>query len=351
MAEITRAPFLRHLRSDASSHILHFKRSRIVRSGRGLAFWFLPLSSSIAEVPVDDRELPFLFHGRTADYQDVSAQGVITFRVADPVVSASRVDFTLDLETGAHLRQPLERMALQLTTLAQQQASHYIGTTPLKVLLIEGPVELRDRITQGLAADPTLPDIGLAVVSVRISSVKPRPELEKALEAPMRERIQQSADEAAFERRALAVEKERAIRENELKNQIELARREEELILQRGQNDRRTATEQAEAQRIGAESSAATERIAFAAQAEKTRALAHADAESVRTVEGARAEIEKSRLEVLATIPPAVLAAMAARELAGKLTRIDHLSLSPDALTPMLQRLVGSGTRALESEG
>jgi len=51
--------------------------------------------------------------------------------------------------------------------------------------------------------------------------------MEKAMEAPIRECIQQEADEAAFARRALAVEKERAIKENELKNQIELAKRDE----------------------------------------------------------------------------------------------------------------------------
>ena len=42
------------------------------------------------------------------------------------------------------------------------------------------------------------------IVSVRVSSVAPTPELEKALEAPTREHIQQVSDEAAFSRRAMA---------------------------------------------------------------------------------------------------------------------------------------------------
>ena len=53
---------------------------------------------------------------------------------------------------------------------------------------------------------------------------------------PTREAIQQAADEATFQRRAQAVEKERAIQENELQNKIELARREEQLIAQKGQH-------------------------------------------------------------------------------------------------------------------
>jgi hypothetical protein len=57
MADVTRVIFLRHLRSDTSSHVLHYKGEKLVRSGRGVSFWFLPLSSSVAEIPVDDREV------------------------------------------------------------------------------------------------------------------------------------------------------------------------------------------------------------------------------------------------------------------------------------------------------
>ena len=75
-------------------------------------------------------------------------------------------------------------------------------------------------------------------MSVRVSSIKPTADLEKALETKTREKIQQEADEAMFERRALAVQKERAIAENELQNQIELSIREEQLIKQQGQNEK-----------------------------------------------------------------------------------------------------------------
>ena len=46
MAQIKVLPLLRHVRSESSQHLIHFHRGRLVRSGRGLAFWFSPLSSS-----------------------------------------------------------------------------------------------------------------------------------------------------------------------------------------------------------------------------------------------------------------------------------------------------------------
>ena len=89
--------------------------------------------------------------------------------------------------------------------------------------------------------------MGLEVVSVRVGAVKPVAEVEKALQVPVREGIQQEADEATFRRRAEAVEKERAIQENELQNQIELARREADLIERRGENERKRVTDEAAA--------------------------------------------------------------------------------------------------------
>lgn len=349
MAEITALPFSRHLRADASSYVLHFRSGKLKRSGRGLSFWFTPLSASIAELPADARELPLLFHGRSADFQDVTAQGVITYRVDNPEALARHIDFSIDLRRGVWLRQPLEKLALVLSELAQQHAWAYIARTPLKEVLREGHSVVRERIEAGLMQDPSIAAMGLALVSVRVSSLRPSPDLEKALEAPMREHIQQESDEAAFQRRALAVEKERAIQENELQNQIELARREEQLIAQQGQNARLKAGEDAEAQRIATESEAARTRLLSDAAASKMRVEGEAQADTIRVVEKARAEGERQHMAAVEGVPPAVLLGLAARGLAGKLRKIEHLNITPDLLAPVLAQLAEAAARRLDA--
>lgn len=339
MADVTRVVFLRHLRSDTSSHVLHYKGEKLVRSGRGVSFWFLPLSSSVAEIPVDDREVSLIVHGRSSDYQDVAVQGVVTYRVVDPRIVSQRVDFTIDLVTGAHTKQPLEKIALLLAQMSHQHAWTYIATTPVKTILAEGHARIREAVETALREDTSIHDMGIEIVSVRVSSVAPTPELEKALEAPTREHIQQVSDEAAFARRAMAVDKERAIQENALKNQIELAKREEELIGQRGANTRQEATEKAEAERIGA-----------AAAAARAEIEGEAKASSIRMVEGARVDVERARIETFQNLPTSVMMGMAAQELAGKLRSIDHLNIGEGALGPMLQQLIEAGTKKLESK-
>jgi hypothetical protein len=337
MAEIRSYGFVRHLRADPSAYVLRYKNGRLKRAGRGLSFWFLPMSTGLAEVPVDDRELEFMFHGRTTDFQDVFAQGVITLRLAAPETVAERIDFSLDLSSGAYRHKPLEKLTLLVTQLGQQHALAWIAKVTLREALVAGPDQIRDRVRAGLGADEGLQAMSVEVVSVRVASVRPAAELERALETPARERIQQDADEATFGRRALAVEKERAIQDAELQNQIELATREEQLIAQRGQNERRRVTDEAEAKRIAAEATAARSSIEAAARAD-----------AIRKVDGAGVEAEQARMDIYRDLPPSVLLGLAARELAGKLQRIEHLNLTPDLLGAQLTNLLEAGTKRLE---
>jgi regulator of protease activity HflC (stomatin/prohibitin superfamily) len=337
MAEIRNFGIVRHVRAEPSSHVIQHRKGRVHRSGRGVASWFLPLSTALAEVPVDDRELSFLFHGRSSDFQDVTTQGIITYRVALPETTAERIDFSIDLRTGVHLKQPLEKLASFLTEQAQQFAWAYVVRTPVRELLVSGQAKVRQDIIAGFEQERELEVLGLEIVSVRVSSIKPTADLEKALETKTREKIQQEADEAMFERRALAVEKERAIAENELQNRIELAIREEQLIAQQGQNERRRITEGAEAKKIAAQ-----------AEAERTQIQSAAKAAGIRLVEGARVESERERMDIYRQLPAAVTLGLAARELAGKLQKIEHLNVSPDLLGPTLLNLMNLGAKRLE---
>jgi regulator of protease activity HflC (stomatin/prohibitin superfamily) len=336
MAQITHYPLVSHVRGQASSQTLYWKGGRLRRSGRGLSFFFRSLSANLAEVPLDDRDLTFLFHGRTSDFQDVVVQGVVTYRVTTPEAIAERIDFSLDLRTGQYAKTPLELISDRLTQLAQQHVWAIVVRSTLAELLTDGVDRLRAAITDGLSAEQSLTDMGLAIVSVRVSSVQPDPEVEKALQTPTRERIQQQADEATFARRALAVEKERAIAENELQNRIELARRQAQLVDQEGANARRQAEEAAAAAKIEAE-----------AAAERSAIHTTSKANAVKQIEGERLVIEKERVAAYGALAPAALAALAAREFAGRIQKIEHVNLSSDALTPFLADLAAAGARRL----
>lgn len=203
-----------------------------------------------------------------------------------------------------------------------------LARTPLAGALVDGVAAVRERVAAGLAAEPRLPATGIDVVAVRVVAIRPEAEVERALRTPAREQIQQEADRATYERRAVAVERERTIAENELASQIELARREEQLVEQRGTNTRREAEESAAADGVRAE-----------AEAARTVRLAGAEAEAARQVGAARAEAQAAWLRAHGEVEAATLHALAATRLAENLPHIDSLTLSPDVLTGLLSKL------------
>ena len=331
MADIKSYLLARHMRGTSTLHVRHVRRGSLVHDGTGLSFFFRPLSAVLSEVPVDDRELPLLFHTRTADFQDLAVQASVTFRVTDPATACARINFSIDPDTGQWRGTPLEQVAGLLTETAQQQVLGLVAASPLADVLADGVAQIRQRIQAGLTADPRLAETGLAVIGTRVTALRPEPDVEKALRTPAREQIQQNADRATYERRALAVERERAIAENELQNQIELARREEQLVAQQGANTRRQAEEAAAASRIEADAQAAREQRLAEARAAGTRALGEAKAAG-----------EAARVAAYRDLPQASVLALAAKDLAGSLPQISTLVLAPDLLAPLLSKLAAN---------
>jgi len=177
MAQITRFPFTRHLRSDPSHHVLHFKRGRLVTSGRA---WLL-VPAAVGERrrgAVRRPRLAFLFHARTADFQDVTTQGVITYRVADAEKVAGRVDFSIDLVRACGSRRRSSRSGASLAARAAVRVGlRRAHAGPRRPRRGHGP-RVRRR-SRGLRRPCAARRNGLEIVAVRITGVAPTADLEK----------------------------------------------------------------------------------------------------------------------------------------------------------------------------
>ena len=318
MAHITRRPFVSHLRASATAHVVYMKRGKVKRSGTGLAFWFRPLTATLSEVPVDNRDMSLVFHTRTADFQDAAVQATVSYRIARPETAAERVDFSIHPGVGRWQADPLNTLNQLVSETAQQHATAVLAGMPLTEAITAGLSATRDAIAEGLTSDARISDTGVDIVGVRVLSIRPEADVERALQTPTREAVQQEADRAKYERRALAVESERVISQNELQSSIELAAREQELLQQEGENQRKRAEDEAAARAIADDAAARGERVLGEARAESARALA----------------------EAYNNADPRVLLARAAETAAANLGNVHSLSLTPD----LLSKFVGAGS-------
>src|SRR4051794_1456572 len=350
MADVTRRMFLRHLRGAPTSWVRHHVKGKVQHEGIGQSFWYRPLTAVLSEVPVDDRELPLLFHARTSDFADITVQATVTYRISVPATAAERLDFSVDPKSGQWRAQPLDQVATLLAELAQQPALDLLVRLPLTEALTAGIAPVREAVSVALGSDPRLTDTGVTVVSARVVAIRPEPDLERALQTPTREQVQQDADRATYARRANAVQQERASAGKELQSKIELARREQQLVEQRGANTRRAAELDAESQLVGARGEAQRQEVAAQGAAERARLTAGAEADASRVRDEARAagarvvglaeaEAEAARLAAYADLPPEVLQSLALKELAAHVPAIGELTVTPDLLSKLIGRL------------
>ena len=197
------------------------------------------------------------------------------------------------------------------------------GAIQFKERMREATQHPATRVVLDLSRVAFLDSSGLGAVVAVMKLLGPDRRLELSGLTPTVEKVQQQADQAVFERRALAVEKERAIAENELHNKIELARREEELITRESANSRQKAEAEAEASRIAADAQAA----------------------NIRVIDQARADMESAHVQAYAGQPAAVVFGLAVQELAGKINSIEHLNITPDMFSTLLADAVEKSTK------
>jgi hypothetical protein len=74
-------------KGQPTDYIIHYRSGQPVAAGPGLAFFHLRYRSQIVAVPTQSLDVNFVFNEVTRDYQDVTLQGQITYRIREPFVS------------------------------------------------------------------------------------------------------------------------------------------------------------------------------------------------------------------------------------------------------------------------
>src|SRR5215467_15346505 len=86
---------IRFIKVQPTTHLLQYRGGKVVREGSGLSFFYDGPTSSLVAVPVASTDTPFIFQEMTGDFQSVTIQGHVTYRVGDPKRLATLLNYTL----------------------------------------------------------------------------------------------------------------------------------------------------------------------------------------------------------------------------------------------------------------
>ena len=85
----------RYVKASPSTYVIQYKNGKPVREGTGLTFWYFAPSATLVSIPLESVDAPFMFQEVSSDFQVVTVQGQVTYRVSAPTTLASLMNFTL----------------------------------------------------------------------------------------------------------------------------------------------------------------------------------------------------------------------------------------------------------------
>jgi len=313
---------LSYVKIPATHYALHFQQGQIRREGAGLSFFYYSPNSTIAAIPLGSADAPFAFIESTSDFQQVTVQGQLTYRVVDPKKLASLLDFSVG-SNAQYLSDGPQKLQERLVKNAQVAARAVTQRMTLTEVLT-GATVIGTEVYAALKSDASIESLGVQILGVAVLSIKPTPEMAKALEAEAREALQRKSDEAIYARRNAAVEQERRIKESELNT--ELVVEEKKRQIREAQMAAEIAIEEQRAQLMD-------QKVANERKDADSRAYAlQVTATALETMDW-----KKLMLITPGGVDSGQMIAIAFQELAGNAQRIGELNISPD----LLQGLIG----------
>lgn len=331
---------IRFVKAQPTTYVMQFRGGRVVREGSGLSFYYYGPTSSIVAVPVASKDQDFIFEQVTADYQSVTVQGQVTYRIGAPHKLAGMLNYALTPDGRGYASDDPEKLSQRVVNALEVLSKTVVKDLALKDALRSAGT-LGDEVLAGLRRHPDIESLGLDILAVAIVAIKPTPETSRALEAEAREAILKAADDAVFLRRNAAVENERAIRESELDTDIAVEQKKRQIRETQIEADASIQRRKRELKQADMESDVVLEgrRKDFVAlNAANTRTLAEAEAHRLVAVMKAMDNADPRIVQALASagMQPSQLIAQAFGGIAEKAERIGQLNVSPDLLETLL---------------
>jgi len=338
---------IKYVKTNPNTFLIQYKKGQVKRQGSGLSFWYYAPTTSLVAIPTGSTEAPFIFKEKTQDFQEITVQGQVVYRVKDPEKLAQMMNFSLDLENDQYASEDPKKLNDRILNLVQVKTQNNIESLTLREA-IAAAQPLVNKVTGSLNASEVLEKLGIEVVDLNILAIKPTPETARALESAVREQLLEEADDALYKRRNGSIDQERAIKENELntelaiegkQQQIKESKLQAEMALQ---EQRRNMKQKEMAANIDQEQQ---RQELVELSTENERKQADVKAYEIAATMDALSRIKPEVLEAMtmAKLDAKQLMALGLREFAGNVDKIGQMNISPDLIQAITGQLQGKG--------
>ena len=333
---------IKFIKFQPSEYVLKYKNGKVVKEGAGISFHYYAPTTSIVMVPIASSDCPFMFEEVTADFQTVSIQGQVTYRIIDRKNVAGMLNFTLAIKSGnkSYISDDPQKLSVRISNLVRVMAKKQIESLKLSDA-IRSSEALANNVLEDMRGNEEIRLLGIEIMGLTVLAVRPSKDTSRALEAETREKILKISDDAVYERRNASIEQERGVKENEYNTEIAIENKRRQV------RETQLDAEQAELKKqnelkneqLDAEINLEEKRKNLIALAtENSRAEADAKAYELKAMMNALSGVDPDVIKSLAAIgmQPQALLASAFQNLAGNAEKIGQLNITPDLLREMM---------------
>ena len=331
-----------YYKAEPTTYVVRYHKGSIKQQGVGLSFFYFAPSTSLVAIPIASQDAPFMLKETTADFQEVTIQGQLVYRVSDAPRLAGMMNFSLADNAKSYASTDPDKLSNRILNLVQVLMRAEIQQMPLRNALTASR-SLVEKVREQLKHSDVLVSLGVEVVDLAIQALRPAPETSRALEASVRESLLREADEATYARRNAAIEQERAIKENELRTELAIEAKTRELRESKMEAERSVKEKERliRKEEMDAQISLETKRQELVDLATgNERKQGEAKAYTVEKMMEALNKIDPKLFEAIAAggMEPDVIIAQAFKSLASNSSNIGQLNITPDFLGGLLQR-------------
>ncbi|MBB6024943.1 hypothetical protein HNR77_006089 [Paenibacillus sp. JGP012] len=323
------------------------KNGRVQREGVGLSFYYYEPTTSVVVLPVSSVDVPFMFEEITADYQTVTVQGQLSYRIMDYSKITKSLNYTYNLRKNQYMSDDPGKLDQRVITIAKVLTKKYLEQLPLREA-IQSSERLASSMKREVTQHEELEKLGVELMNLSILAILPNKETMRALEAQAREEILRQADEALYVRRNASIEQERRVKENELNTEIAVETKRQQIRETQLQAERSVKQKQNEMEQEQLQFNTAMEErkqqlieLTIANQ----NAEADAKAYEIAAVMNSLQHVQPNVLQAMANMGmnSDKLIALAFQELAENAGKIGQLNISPDLLQGLMSPAEGRG--------
>lgn len=331
----------RFIKFQPSEYVLKYRNGKIVKEGAGISFYYYAPTTSIVVVPVGSVDAPFIFEEVTSDFQTVTVQGQITYRIVDQKKIAGLLNYTLDMRGKGYASDDPQKLPQRVINIVRVLTKKTLEGLQLKDA-IKSSEALAKGILNEIRENEEINLLGIEILGLSILAILPNKETARALEAQAREQILKKADEAIYERRNASIEQERRVKENEFNTEIAIENKKKQV--RETQIEAERAVQQKQNQLKEEQMNFETtleekKKDLIELTVQNSKAEADAKAYELSVVMKALEGINPNVIQSLASIgmQPNKLIAIAFQELAEKAGQIGQLNISPDLLQQLMK--------------